>query len=104
MNNRTQKVTLLIGGGGTGKTTIMLKLCMEVFVEYSSLGTRRPLLHHHLLPCSRRRNLQREVRGANSSHGYMLSRGRPPQQGYGFEKKESRNGEEMAAQDLTCRR
>ena len=34
MNNRTQRVTLLIGGGGTGKTTIILKLCMEVFVEY----------------------------------------------------------------------
>ena len=34
MNHRTQKTCLLIGGGGTGKTTIILKLLLEVFVEY----------------------------------------------------------------------
>ena len=34
MNRRTQKACLLIGGGGTGKTTIVLKFLLEVFVEY----------------------------------------------------------------------
>ena len=34
MTLRTQKACLLIGGGGTGKTTIILKLLLEVFVEY----------------------------------------------------------------------
>ncbi len=34
MNQRTQKACLLIGAGGTGKTTIVLKLLLEVFVEY----------------------------------------------------------------------
>ena len=34
MNQRTQKACLLIGAGGTGKTTIVLRLLLEVFVEY----------------------------------------------------------------------
>ena len=34
MNNRSQRAALLIGAGGTGKTTIVLKLLLEVFVEY----------------------------------------------------------------------
>ena len=31
---RTQKVCLLIGAGGTGKTTIVLTLLLEVFVLF----------------------------------------------------------------------
>ena len=34
LRKRTQKACLLIGGGGTGKTTIVLKLLLELFVEY----------------------------------------------------------------------
>ena len=34
MNKRTQRACLLIGAGGTGKTSIILKLLLEVFVEY----------------------------------------------------------------------
>ena len=34
MKQRTQKACLLIGGGGTGKTTIILRLLLELFLEY----------------------------------------------------------------------
>ena len=34
INNRRQSACLLIGAGGTGKTTIILKLLLEVFLEF----------------------------------------------------------------------
>lgn len=34
VNQRTQKACMLMGAGGTGKTTIVLKLLLEVFIEY----------------------------------------------------------------------
>ena len=34
MNRRTQHACLLIGAGGTGKTTIILRLLLDTFVEY----------------------------------------------------------------------
>ena len=46
LRNRTQHACLLVGAGGTGKTTIILELMLDVFCRFFSGQTwRRRAIH-----------------------------------------------------------
>ena len=105
MNNRTQKVTLLIGGGGTGKTTIILKLCMEVFAEYFPPLAREDRYFITTFSHAQGAAISNEKFKAQTAHTatcYRVDSLR--NKDMALNKKEIRNGEKMEAQYLTCRR
>ena len=67
VRERTQSACLLIGAGGTGKTTIILELLLPTFLEFfpAQDGEDRYAILT-FFPCTRRCNFERHIPGENS--------------------------------------
>ena len=108
LRNRTQHACLLIGAGGTGKTTIILELMLDVFCHFFPA---RPGEEERYMistfsdsQSDAISNFQRFLSGTNMPYCLLLSCGQSAQQAPCLENKRARDETTLGAKNFAYSR